>query len=355
MKRFVLVIALLTAFSILPGANIQANLAPPPARLWFTFQDPVGKPLSPTALQLIACREDCTQGDLLLSYGKKCTQPGCLAGEPVLENSLLACSQALCLARSYDFPAGAYRLVAQINGKSYTSGPVELFRGEAPGYNTLAYRVTVSDRGLSLEFEPDFVQPDFNPYRANFFQALLLTLAIELSIAFLYLWFVLRWRGAALGLPLFLVFLADLVTLPLVWYFFPTLKPFTPFAGRFLGLFWLACAGIFTLVAYAVFVLLKGRQRWFILAGIVVLLLVAIPFCSLVIGYTIGYPNAYKIYPTGLPGIWSLVIAEIFAWLYEAFFVYFISRKTVPLKHALLLSLLMNLASYLAGTFLFSA
>jgi hypothetical protein len=59
-----------------------------------------------------------------------------------------------------------------------------------------------------------------------------------LSIALLYLWFVLHRRGAALALPLFLVFLADLVTLPLVCYFFPMLKTFTPIESRYLGLFW---------------------------------------------------------------------------------------------------------------------
>jgi len=329
----------------------SANAAPPPAVLWFSFQDESGSPVSPDSLQLIGClTESCVSETLLSRYGN-CALPGCLPGEPSLQGDMdqLACADALCRATSRDYPTQIFRLVANINGQVYTSKPARLFSGDAIRYQTEAYQVIMSIPGLNLSNDPDFVKPGLPSYGINFVYALLLTLLGELLVAWFYLWFVQRWRGAQLVTPLVLVCLANLVTLPLVWFLFPTFVPFMQLESRAVGLFLGLVAVYLSLVFYLAFVLLEGRRRWIIITVNLLVILLVIPVCALIIGYIVGYPNLYKLTSSGLPGSWLVWISEIFAWVYEAFFLYFLSRKTLPLKHALVLSLLMNLTSYLVG------
>jgi hypothetical protein len=363
MRRFA-VLLLLLALVLLPTASAWANSGPPPARLWFAFQDDTGQALSPQAVQLAGCDGDCSAEILLQSYGV-CNQPGCLPGQPALQNwaDEFGCSPAqpswetiptqsnrqstvgLCRAASYDY-SGQYRLVAQIDGQVYTSDLHPFQDSQAITDWEQAFRVVVAPSGLSLVENPDFEAPA--GYWPSFIPSFLLTLAIELLVAGLYLGLGLKLRSATLGTLLALVALADLVTFPLVWFFFPSFAPFTPPYNKALGYFLLLAGLLFTGLMAILFLRTEGRKRWISVGVACLLAVLVIPVCSIAVLFATSYGNN-SLATGGLPGSWLLLASEIFAVLFEAGFLYFLSRKALPLRHAFLLSLLMNLASYLAG------
>jgi hypothetical protein len=350
MKKYFLTIQVLILLLLLSASDASANSGPPPERIWLLFQDESGTSLPPQGLQLVGCStEACTEKTLLLSYGK-CNLPGCLPGKPTMtgEWDKLACDGSVCRAVSYDFPTRIFQLISQANGQVYTSPPAQLAGAERT-FDNFAYQAVVSPQGLSLTSKPDFDEPKYPLHKINFLLALLITLVSELLVAGLYGWFVLRWREPELDLLLVLVGLADLITLPMVWFFFPSFAKFMPVESRSLGIFLALIAIIYTSVLYYAFVRADGRRRRNMVTISTLIVLLATPVCSGVIIFVQGYTNLYKLTSTGLPGSWLLLMSEIFAWLYETFFLYFLSRKTLPLKHALILSLLMNLTSFLAG------
>lgn len=61
-------------------------------------------------------------------------------------------------------------------------------------------------------------------------------------------------------------------------------------------------------------------------------------------------PVVWFVFPNlGLPAAWAIGLAEGFAVLFEAGFIYLALRRTISLKHAAALSLAMNGASFLVG------
>jgi hypothetical protein len=61
-------------------------------------------------------------------------------------------------------------------------------------------------------------------------------------------------------------------------------------------------------------------------------------------------PVVWFVFPNlGLPALWAIGLAEGFAVLFEAGFIYLALRRTISLKHAAALSLVMNGASFLIG------
>ncbi|MBX3062943.1 MAG: hypothetical protein KF726_08205 [Anaerolineae bacterium] len=55
---------------------------------------------------------------------------------------------------------------------------------------------------------------------------------------------------------------------------------------------------------------------------------------------------------SSLPTVTAIVLAEAFAVVFEAIFLYGLNRNTLPLKHAVIMSLIMNAASFLIPLFL---
>jgi hypothetical protein len=64
----------------------------------------------------------------------------------------------------------------------------------------------------------------------------------------------------------------------------------------------------------------------------------------------ITLPVVWFFFPSlGLSLAVTTILSEIFALLFEAFFLHLVSRPKISLKHAFMLSLLMNAASFLIG------
>jgi hypothetical protein len=128
----------------------------------------------------------------------------------------------------------------------------------------------------------------------------LLTIALELLVAWLYLWYWLRWRGEQLTTVLILVCLLDLVTVPLVWFFFPSFAPFVSYEIRSLGIF-LAALGVYvTIMLYLIFVHFAGRIRRILIISNLIILGFLIPICSFAIILGVGYGSMYEPIPAGL-------------------------------------------------------
>jgi hypothetical protein len=97
--------------------------------------------------------------------------------------------------------------------------------------------------------------------------------------------------------------------------------------------------------------------------SIIIELLVALIFLSILklpkkillwvlIANIITLPLVWFFFPLFGGIYWPMIIAEIFAFIFEALFIYFASKKALKFWHAFLLSFIMNLFSFLIGSFL---
>lgn len=144
-----------------------------------------------------------------------------------------------------------------------------------------------------------------------------------------------------------LVALINLLTYPVVWGFFPTLLRFTPpgsrSAGWALAAFALALSGLLWLAFNA-----SSRRRtviWTATSGLFFLGgLACLGIYTVSVSYGAVYPSL-----AGLPVWLVLLLAETYAVLVEGLLLHGFTRRQVPLKEALLVSLMMNAASFVIG------
>jgi hypothetical protein len=212
---------------------------------------------------------------------------------------------------------------------------------------THSYRVIVSPGAASLVLEetsrrggPALPVPPILPYFG-------LTLLVELIVAGVY--GLLRWKAQASEriARLALIVLINLLTYPVVWGLFPALLRFASPGGRLLG--WGAAA--FMLVLSALFWLAfnAGSQRSRVLwtVGIVVFFLVGMG-CLVVFAFAALYPGGHPP-ASGLPVWLALLLAEAYAVSVEALLLFGFTRRRVDFQEALLVSLMMNMASFVIG------
>ena len=329
---------------LLPVPVALANSGPPPTTIWLTLdsQAEVG---ALEGMQLIGCEgTDCAQPTLLQQFGR-CDGPECLDATPVRRAAQPAgCQDNRCLFRFYEeYPdSPAIRIVAQFADGVRIS---PAFAGGALVYETVAWRVAVGADALSISEDEGFQRP-FVAY-GSFILYMALTIVAELLVAALAL---LAWRkrGAELLKGLACVALANLVSYPVTWYLWPSLRQFQPGVSRTVGYIILALA----LLAAALLVLVataQGRKRlaWAIVGSI---LLLGAGGVGLIWLFLASYADS-SIAIRGLPAGVSDLLAEAFAIAFETALVYLLARRalSLSLKLAALLSLLMNVASYLLG------
>jgi hypothetical protein len=338
---------LMTLVLFIPASTVQANAAPPPPVIWFTFQNEQKEPVTPQGVQLLGCDTmACEQPALLQQFGQ-CQGTGCLIAEPALTQPLdeFGCAGQRCRSMAYRYGHPYFKLVAQISSQGYVSNIIDGLPAEGVWASEEAWRVTIAGTNLSLA--PDAVPPKpFGRY-GLFFYGLLLTLVTELAIAALCfrLWLKLDLPQLTRGLAMIL--LINLVTFPVVWFFFPSLGQFQPDSFRKTGLITLGVA-IFYVVMLALIwrANQQRRQRVFI---ILTLLSIPVVFVlTIFLMLIFGYAN-YRVPAAGLPAGLILPASELFAVVGEAALLAFFSQGSFSLRQAAELSLLMNLASILVG------
>lgn len=334
---------------LLPG-NVAANAAPPPSRLWFTFEYERAPAPQLEALQLLACpTETCDAPEPLLQYGR-CTASACLPDVPEATRwSNLQCAGNRCLAT---FPYMEqehlyFKLVAQF-ADGVRTGPAVAGLPQDWG-DERAWIVQVGATDLRLVEDTGFVDPVHRP--DGFVWRLALTLVIELLIAGALLWW---WKKAERDLftkRLVMTGLINVLTYPLVWLVFPSLGQFQRDYLRTLSLF----MGIaFVLYAAAlVWIYLPKDKSMRRLALIMTLLSLPVTgLCLLFVLIVNGYGN-YAVAVQGLTAGTAILLTEVFVVLAEGLLLWVLSRKSLPLLHAGAISLLMNLGSFLVGLLMF--
>jgi hypothetical protein len=314
--------------------------------MWFIL-DGASQQLRVDGLQLIGCSTTtCEQPVLLLQHGD-CDLPRCLPGPPELAkpDASLVCSDELCLASAASFgPRSHFWIVAQIAGQAYASDVREMPGPQwLPFWEEVGWQVSTSDGALSVTSDPAFESPRI---RRGLLVAFALTQSVELIVAGLYLW--VRRRSTlehAMG-RLLMVFLINLVTLPVVWFSFPALGWLQSPSARGLGVAVLALAAAYATALVFIYASEEGRRRRWI-----VWTLIATPLLFGCVFYA-GI-EAIRIDPRvaagGVSASVFVIAAEVFAVVCEAILLHLLSRKALPLQAAGLLSLLMNVASYLLG------
>lgn len=319
-----------------------ANVAPPVPRIWFVFTYATSQPVSLQGAQLAGCSTPaCEQPVLLLQQGI-CDRPGCLDASPTLGGlpNRFECAAKTCLAVIYNYEGQYFKLIGQFSD-GVRSSPVL-----SPPHHywaTWTWRVTVSDSDLSVTTDTTSPQPD---RFGLFLIGLVLTLVVELTVAALYL-LRLKANPSLLRETLIIIGLINLLTFPVVWFFFPSLTPFHPGPLRAIGNVTLVLALLYgaALVYLRLSPPTKLRRIGFGLT------IASLPLALLCIFFTL-FLSAYGETPPFAAGVSPLITipaSEIFAFSSEAILLTLLSRRALSLGQAGLLSLLMNGASFLVG------
>lgn len=347
------VILLLMILTAIPGDQVQANSAPPPGVVWLTFENQSGEPIQPEGVQITGCQEaNCTLPVLLIQYGK-CDQPGCLTSEEFLVSETgqvylsFDCAENRCRATAFDFTYPLFGLVVQYSDGVRTLAainPLPQMYGEE-----LEWLVTVPNQPAQIQ-AVQHTQEETGP-RKSFWLYLALTLCVELFVGATFFGLVQKEKGQKLGQLLVMIVLVNLLTFPVVWYCFPSWKHFVANAERNTGVAILLASIGFSILLWFVYHAQTRRKRNLLM----IVGLIALPLAIFSVGiiyFVSSYGTSNLMYARGLP-IWAtILLAELYAFLWEAGMYWSLSKRELSLPRALTGSFLMNLASYVAGLLL---
>lgn len=313
----------------------------PPAFMWFTFTQP------PQAVQLIECQSLLCEQPVLLMQSGVCRSEGCLEGTPTLKKPYrFECAEALCLyvEPPLNVRSGEpyFKLTAQFSDRVQSSAPFSTnFRSSIAGYGNRHLIVNVQPRSLLVRRDTKM-----KPSRWEMFgSAIALTLISEVLVAALVLQ-VLKFSRSALIKPLVLIELINLLTFPIVWFFFPSLQSFQYISTRVFGASSVLIAGIFGAVlikqeSISSKALLKIFTAW-VLAIPVVLVIAFV--AAFILSYGEVLPSAI-----GLTSSTTFIASALFAVGCEAWLLSRCSENRLTLKQAGWLSLIINAVSLMVG------
>ena len=353
-KKRVLATPLLVVMLVFPVGVVLANSLPS-LTLWLEFEYETSEQPELEGVQILRCESpECSHPNLLQGYGT-CASEGCVDGAPSLRASQpLECRGDRCVAvLTYANEAiPPLKVVAQFSDRVRES---DLFLDELPIYGTMAWRIAVQDTILTITAtEPDPIDP-MGIFSSRFFQHFALTLIVELLVAAAAFrgWLKLKERNLVSGLGY--VLLANVISYPATWIFWPSLQQFQPMATRYVGYFVVSGALVF---AGLLLILSrqegKARRIWVIVTLVLLpLAVLATLACLLMASLGAGYGWGLVAVP-GMPAGLTIALAEIFAISFEALILYLLARKTLELtfKQAATISLLANVSSFLAGLLL---
>lgn len=354
-KKAILVFAVAASF-LLPMSVAYANSGPPPSVAWFTFDYKISQTPKLLGVQLIACTtENCEQTDLLQQYGT-CDGEGCLPSPPKLNEwpDSFGCAENICVSSHY-YPGISFKLVAQFSDRVRSTGVIDQ---PTSGYGeTKFWRVFVQETDLAIEsgFIPAVADPDLL-YPKQPILLFGLSILVEIVVAGLCFFFGIRTKvgvseikGGNLESKLLIVLLINLVSLPVVWFFFPAIGRFQLTANQNRGVMVFFLALVFTALLAGIYHS-EGKTRGWLIA-LMVLSLALIGLCGpIILSFTNAYGfGEYVVNVQGVSPTAVIIASEIFAVTYEGFMMMVMSKKSIPVKLIWITSLLMNAASFIAG------
>jgi hypothetical protein len=260
----------------------------------------------------------------------------------------LDCAENRCRGTAYHYPESYFKLITQFSGQARTS---DIFRGlaadnywEAPH---AAWRVSLTATGLVLtpETTPQYTDKSNLLLTGNLFlTGMGATQLIELIIAaaFLGLWLKIDRRRMASWLGA--LFLVNLTTYPVVWFFFPTLGRFQPVSARAMGVIVLILALLYAGLLVWIYRANTRRRRVSVIVATVVSLPITF-FCGLLMLFASTYGN-YHFYVAGWPGWATIAASEVFAVAAEATLMTLLSHGGLSWRQAGVMCLLTNIASF---------
>ncbi len=350
MFRFCLFTFLLIGFCLFGSQDVLANSAPPPQRVWFTFTRTGSAPALPEALQLLACETETCAAPLEIYQYRVCDAAECLPG--AVESSGyegLECAGNRCVLTVYggQLPSVKYfKLIAQYSDRvrSSAAAPWSLGRWDE---DSSSWTVQVQDTDLALAVGTDAGATLQIP---NLLLGLALTFVIEIVVAGVGFWLLRRDAVGKLSGRLLMVGLINILSYPLVWVVFPSWTQFQGQWNRTFSIFLTAAVLLYAAALMWIYSPARPRLGWKI-----ALTALSLPFTLvilLVIAFVVSYGN-YRLAVSGMSYPVMVLVAEVFVALFEAALIFVLSCKTVSLKHSAIVSLTMNLASFLVGLVVF--
>jgi hypothetical protein len=343
----------ISAIALLFATIVQANAPAPPTYAWFTFTDAASKPVMVQSAQFVECETIACERPVLLLQSGTCQVNGCLRSVPALTSSLhrFDCAEQTCLyvvdPISDRTPRRYYKLIVQFADGVRSSQGFRLSQKGQFAFST-SDRLQVRVQAGELTIAPDTSAS--HPSRLDLFWiAFGLTQVTELAIAAVVLWW-LKVDRSFLVKTLVAIAFINLLTFPVVWWFFPSLQPFHYRAERVVGALSLVVAIVFgLLLARQSIVTLKTLGKFF--GG----WLLSLPLLA-ILGFLVLLffaPSEWLPSASGFTARITLPASELFAFGGETWLIHRVSQPMLSLPKAGLLSLLMNTASLLLGLLLF--
>ena len=346
--RLALVIVIGASF-LFPFQTVHANSLPPPSVVWLEFEFETEPAPRLQGIQLVGCESGACAQPILLQQSGECDEAGCIAPPETLTgmSNSIGCADDIC--RSSAFPShggSSFRIVAQFSDRLRTSAVVEGLPAEYGEEST--WRVLVGGADLSLERQAD-APVISHPHRLV--QRNLgwvgLSILIELLVAGLCFRIFAQTELTQLPKQLLMVLLVNLISLPVAWIFIPSLGQFQQEYSRSFGSYVLVTAGVFAALLAFIY-RSEGKSRWRLVALTIALSLLT-AFCYLSLLPWLLYGGVYTVHVQGLSANAVIIVAELFALVFEAVMISILSRKTLSPRLIWLVSFLMNTASFVVG------
>jgi len=334
---------------VIPTSIALANSGPPPTDIYFRFFSADKEAPKVEGVQFVGCYErSCTSPVNLVQYGKL-NSPGFLSTTPAeSEHWHFDCTASRCLLQvlSYELKHYPYlRLITSYDEKVQFSEVVQVPDCD---YCTVAWKVNLGEPVPLITEDEEFKS---GGSMINFLLTYSLTITVEILVAFLLL----RFFHKSISLPtkkvLLSVLLVNLLSYPVSWLVIPSFGQFQADSYRKTSLL---LAGIVAAITVISIIVQKNRgkiKKWgYISLGI------SVPICAimfLIVSLMVSYGNR-SVHINGLP--WGIVVllAEIFAVVFESSILSLLFKGEVKYKKALLFSLIANSASFLLGFDLFN-
>lgn len=335
---------------LLPTAVALANSLPPPFQIYLRFYDSQKITPKVEAVQIAGCKDtECQPPEYLLQYGT-CDSPGCNNAKSVLTGDWsLACAGNRCLFESGQNKIRAFspllKIVADTGERAYVSQTVE---NPDCQYCTIAWKIDLAQSAPAVIMDDEFVEP-VDAYR-NFFTTYGFTILVEALVALL-IFIVFAKKIPLIGRTWFpAVIMANLLSYPVSWLVLPSFGMFQSNMFRRAAVLVIFSMAIVT----AVTLLLRWKKKP-VSKGLLIALIVAIPVCVVLffIGMFVASYGNFTVHVAGLSWTNVVILAEIFAVLFETFFIWFFLKKEVKLKYIAAFVLIANAASLLLGLVIF--
>lgn len=337
---------------LIPNHVANANSAPPPSVLWFTFDYRTAQTPKLLGVQLIGCvTVNCEQPVLLQQYGI-CDSAGCITVPATLSDqpNAFGCTENKCRSAAYPNHGGTgFKLIALFSDRVRMSGVVNKLPSEYG--EVTAWHVIVREADLSIEHDTTIpaIQDPFGLLEQNLGRVGL-SIVMELLVAGLCFQLWAKTDIRRLAGRLLIILLVNLVSLPVVWLFFPSLGQFQPGGSRVFGVFVLIVAVFYAALLAGIYRSADKARRWAI-----ILTLVSLPvtgFSCLAMLFMSSYAGGYTVIVQGLPSNVTIFTSEVFAVVFEAILITILSKRSIPTRLIWTTSLLMNAASFVLGQLL---